>query len=290
MEASIIIPTKDKFSRLRLTLQAMESQISENVEVIIVCDGCFEETIDNIKNLELSFEPKLVISKKNIGRAAARNLGIRNAQGKIIIFNDDDRIPGADFINKHIFGHQNKRCVLVGMKKYLNYTEDAINSFFETNAVKNNFKQIISNVEDDHIDRVRQVILRNQIRRFWWITFHTANLSVEREDLFNVGLFDEKFIGWGWEDHEIGYRFFKRNICFVEDPTLENYHLNHPINEKEKYIQEFENYRYLKSLNLDMVNRIFLSLWRLRNDYLFRKKHRLSIKNLSDVKRTALNN
>ena len=61
MKASIIIPTKDKLSRLRLTLRGLERQMTNEVEVIVVFDGCQPEMIDQFKELQFSFEPISII-------------------------------------------------------------------------------------------------------------------------------------------------------------------------------------------------------------------------------------
>ncbi|HEX3046581.1 MAG TPA: glycosyltransferase family A protein [Bacillota bacterium] len=72
IKGSIIIPTKDKITRLQLILTALSSQVNENIEVIVVLDGCQPEIILEFDRLELSYHPKKIVSKQNVGRAAAR--------------------------------------------------------------------------------------------------------------------------------------------------------------------------------------------------------------------------
>ena len=75
-KCSIIIPTKDKNSRLYLTLKCLEPQVDENTEVLVVFDGCTKETIDEFNTFKWNMNVQKVISVQNVGRAAARNLGI----------------------------------------------------------------------------------------------------------------------------------------------------------------------------------------------------------------------
>lgn len=95
MQFSIILPT---FNRARLIARAMQSVIEQNFEdweLIIIDDGSSDNTREII-------EPFLARDKrihyyftKNIGAAAARNLGCSFASGKYLTFldSDDEYLP-----------------------------------------------------------------------------------------------------------------------------------------------------------------------------------------------------
>lgn len=84
---SIIIPT---FNRKLLVKDAIDSvliQKPQNYEVIVVDDGSTDGTAEFIKTLNL---PVKVIRVKNGGASRARNIGIKKAKGKYILFLDSD--------------------------------------------------------------------------------------------------------------------------------------------------------------------------------------------------------
>ena len=82
---SIIIPT---YNRPQLLLRAVNSALAQTIEdfEVIVIDDCSKEPVD------LPEHPRLRIIRlsKNQGGSAARNIGIREAKGKLISFLDDD--------------------------------------------------------------------------------------------------------------------------------------------------------------------------------------------------------
>jgi glycosyltransferase involved in cell wall biosynthesis len=286
--ASIIIPTKDKASRLRLTLQAIEGQITDDVEVFVVFDGCSPETIDAVQGVKLRYRPRFIVSKENVGRSAARNLAIRQASGKIVILHDDDRLPGEGFIQKHIAGHQGRRCVLIGTKMYVSFPEPRLEELYRSDVVRGGLGELTASACIERIDRIRHVVLRHDIKQLSWITFHTGNLSVEREDLVALGLFDEAYAGWGWEDIDVGYRFHRAGIPFTDDLSLVNYHLDHPISVAKKYSEDYANYLYLLSkMRGDYFNYYFFKLWRLWRDNQYRRDNGLSIRELLELRRAV---
>ncbi len=251
IEASIVIPTHNKLSRLRLVLKAFEKQMIPSVEVIIVFDGCTDKTIEEYKKLNFSFKPKEIFCKENVGRAAARNIGIKHAEGKIIVFVDDDRIPGENFIKKHIEGHKQK-CVLLGNRREIQLAEEEINDlYFRIEELKNYFKK--SNPEFG-----KQVYIRPMsINR--WFRLYTGNVSIEKEDLLKIQGFDENFKVWGNEDLDLGIRLQKLNLPFIQDLEIVNYHLMHKSNFIDKRKESIANLKYMvKKYRKDLFIRLKL--------------------------------
>jgi hypothetical protein len=74
----------------------------------------------------------------------------------------------------------------------------------------------------------------------------TANASVHRGDFERVNGFDERFVGWGYEDEDLARRLRRVGVRIV-DACLESLvlHLFHPVDESHRpNAREGQNYRY----------------------------------------------
>jgi cellulose synthase/poly-beta-1,6-N-acetylglucosamine synthase-like glycosyltransferase len=87
---SIIIPTFNGARRIESCLDALLEQVSgRDVEIIVVNDG----STDNTSEVVGCYSSVRLISQANAGPAAARNRGVHEARGEIILFTDDDCVP-----------------------------------------------------------------------------------------------------------------------------------------------------------------------------------------------------
>ncbi|WP_298262449.1 glycosyltransferase family A protein [uncultured Lutibacter sp.] len=85
---SVIIPTYNRTSYLRETLNSVVNQSYSNIEIIVIDDG---SSNDDSKLLCTQFEKVTYIKITNSGGPAKpRNTGIKAAKGKYIAFVDDD--------------------------------------------------------------------------------------------------------------------------------------------------------------------------------------------------------
>lgn len=95
VKVSVIIPCHNQGETLLETLNSVEAQTFRGFEVIVVDDGSTDPTTRDILG-ELKKSETRVVHTSNQGLAAARNNGIREANGKYILPLDaDDRIGPA---------------------------------------------------------------------------------------------------------------------------------------------------------------------------------------------------
>jgi len=202
MKVSIIIPTYNRKEILKEALRFLFNQRypKEDYEIVVVDDGSTDGTEEMIKSL--SSPCRLVYLHQNRkGPHIARNLGIQNARGKIIIFIDSDIFTPPDFINEHIKFHRRFGDVVIS------------GPTVRTDKLKDVFKDI----------------KRRKFREsLAWSgpSLITSNLSVKREFLLKVGGFDEEFVGMGWHDWELGLRLKKLGLKVKRNVEAIVYHYN----------------------------------------------------------------
>jgi len=87
---SVIIPTYNRANTIGQAIQSVLAQTYGNYEIIVVDDGSSDNTEEVVRNIK---SPKLLYYKKENGeRAAARNFGIKKANGNYISFLDSDDV------------------------------------------------------------------------------------------------------------------------------------------------------------------------------------------------------
>jgi glycosyltransferase involved in cell wall biosynthesis len=254
-EVSLIIPTFNKASRLKLVLESLKKlEYKEDLEVVIVNDGSHDDTEALLNHYagEVSKFSLKVISIKNFGRSYARNVGIQSSQGKLLIFSDDDLILDPKFVSFHIMMHKDRsRLVVHGqilslpqLKFFKNPTSgelyngeiakkqlmgkiitpemianDAIDTYLGNNSKMSKFEKDIMALYEN------TSVFDSYVR---WIGFTGGNVSVQKSNLDSVGRFDINMgREWGCEDLELGYRLYRNGVSFEYCNQAKNYHLNH---------------------------------------------------------------
>ena len=84
---SVVIPAYNAAAYLAETLESVHAQTFQDLEILVIDDGSTDETAD----IAAKYTER-VVSTSNQGVAAARNLGIKLAQGDLIAFLDSDDI------------------------------------------------------------------------------------------------------------------------------------------------------------------------------------------------------
>ncbi len=88
---SIVIPAYNRAGKIESAIKSIQTQTYQNWEAIIVDDGSKDNTISVIEKIsQKDKRVRLACHFKNRGAQAARNTGIRSAQGEWIAFLDSD--------------------------------------------------------------------------------------------------------------------------------------------------------------------------------------------------------
>lgn len=264
-KCSIVIPTKDKLSRLYLTLKSIENQVNEDVEVIIVFDGCKEETLEGFKKFCFKFEPIQVILPENMGRAAARNRGIERATGDVLIFLDDDRLAEPDFIQKHMSYHEKRPSVVLGERLDINYTEEQVEELMNRYTIEEVIEKLRKDAYVEVYYRIKKIFLTKICTPIRYLGLMTGNVSIHKSFIDSIGGFDENYKGWGYEDTDLAYRLKQQKIKYITDYSIRCYHLLHERNLKTQRIEELRNRDYFENkYKDDKLLRFILFLYKIK--------------------------
>jgi len=99
---TVVVPTRNRIGSLRLCLEALEAQLDRDLDQIVVADdGSTDGTA------ELQAEPPFlkVVRTAGGGSSVARNEGLRNADGSLILFVDDDIVCSPGMVDQHLQFH-----------------------------------------------------------------------------------------------------------------------------------------------------------------------------------------
>ena len=94
-DVSVILPTRNRCDRVRLTLRSALAQRNVAFEIVVVDDGSSDGTAQMV---EAWGEPRIRLVRNHIsvGESGARNRGIQEARGTWIAFLDDDDLWAPD--------------------------------------------------------------------------------------------------------------------------------------------------------------------------------------------------
>jgi glycosyltransferase involved in cell wall biosynthesis len=208
---SVVIPTYNRKPILEKCLKALENQQLKDrkvidYEVVVVDDGSTDETKDWLAVNDRQFRHVRLIEQNHKGPAAARNLGVKEAKGNIIVFIDSDLVVTPDFLQAHADALQ-EGAKKLGSDRLFTYGR-VINTCNFNNPTSEPYK----------------------ITDFSAAYFATGNVAIERKWLEKVGLFDTHFQLYGWEDLELGIRLKKIGLKLIKCPNAVGYHWHPPFN------------------------------------------------------------
>ena len=203
---SVVMPTYNRCDRLRRAIAAVADQVvDEPYEIIVVSDGSTDGTDEMLAQCDVA--NLRWFTQGNGGPAAARNRGIVESSGELIVFVDDDILAEPGLVQAHVDAHRRlgDSAVVVG--------------------------PMLDPADFDMAPWVRweQAMLRKQYRSLelgdYEATarqFYTGNASVRREHIVAAGGFDPTFRRA--EDVELAYRLDDRGLQFDYEPSAVGRH------------------------------------------------------------------
>lgn len=87
---SIIVPVYNAQETIRRAIYSLLNQTYENIEILCINDGSVDHSLDILQELQKMDTRVKLFTQANQGPGAARNIGLRHARGKFIMFMDAD--------------------------------------------------------------------------------------------------------------------------------------------------------------------------------------------------------
>lgn len=178
LDASFIIPTRNRAAILRMCLLRLADQTvsPDRYEIVVVDDASDDDTPAVLAELAA---PNLrhARNESRLRAGSTRNRAIGMAQGRLLVFVDDDALVRPDYLSEHMNAHVARDDVIVAGP--------------------------IIDCNEPPAERSPDVGRR---LGFHTNPFPTGNASVLRRHLIDAGGFDEDFRAYGWEDSEMYQR------------------------------------------------------------------------------------
>lgn len=202
---SIVIPTYNRIKDLSRCLELIRLQDVQQwkIELIIIDDGSSDGTEGMMKEIQQEGRLNLrYIRQERLGPAVARNKGIREAKGDIIVFIDDDSFVQPGWLTKLL------KPFAVGDSKIAGVRGEVISDNDDPSSLSAELGKYI------YASRPR--------------TSATNNIAYRKDVLLEVGLFDERFKYAAGEDTDLGGRVkdIGYQIAFAPEAVVKHPHEN----------------------------------------------------------------
>ncbi len=199
---SVIIPAYNAEDTLNQCLAALALQTypADSYEVIVVDDGSTDKTGTIAKKHGVRY-----IRQQNQGPAAARNKGVKEARGNIILFTDADCVPDKDWISQMLKPFEDGQVAAV--KGAYRTRQGSLMARFAQLEFEERFELL---KKSDSIDMV-----------------DTYAAGFRREIFLKLGGFDTSFPVANNEDTELSYRMSNEGYKMRFNPQATVCHLRH---------------------------------------------------------------
>lgn len=203
MLISVIIPMYNRETTIKEAAMSVLNQTYKDLELIIVDDCSTDNSIVVVEELEKEdSRVRLIKCDKNGGACVARNLGIDNAKGEIIAFQDSDDIWHKDKLEKSLKAMEESKT---------DFVFSALRRIGDIGR-ENNWGTLPKYNMNNERNKLESILSLNCV---------STQTIVCKKDLFNYVKFDEALPRF--QDWDLAIQIFKREVktYYIEEPLVD---------------------------------------------------------------------
>ncbi len=180
---------------------------------MVVDDGSDDGTADVLAERGGTDLDLVALSQPvNGGPAAARNRGVAHATGEVVLFLDDDVAAAPDLLAAHLARHEAADDPQLGILGRVDWHPSVRRTAF------------LRWLDRSGLQFGYDTWLREGPVEPPYAAFYTANVSLRRDLLIDVGGFDERFPYAAYEDMELAFRLSRRGFHLDYRPAAQAFH------------------------------------------------------------------
>lgn len=239
---SIIIVNYNGKKYLKQCLRSVLEQNYPNFEIIFVDDASTDGSIELLKKtFSNDYRVKIIQNSKTFGPAQTRNIGVKAAKGKYIVFLDNDTEVTPNWLNHLVTTMENDPTIGIAQSTLLN-VEDSTkiqhSGLFMIDYCGWTWKS--------NRDIPYKHLIKNQTNSTIIFAAATAAMIIRHNTLNEVGPFDPKFFIY-FEDTDLSWRVWLKGYKIVSIPKSVVYHKEAGSVEYKTKASAFTEYNYDKN-------------------------------------------
>lgn len=231
-DISLIVNTFQKPRHLALVLGsiALQKGVEGRFEVVVADDGSDATTVGIVSDFarQSSFPVTFTTEPHDGFRLArVRNRGAAAATGDTLLFLDGDSVLPPDHVAAHLLARKPGQAMLGDV---IRLPEAASRDLAPSDLATIDLRRLVPAAELRRLARRhRKSVFQNWLRHPSKPRLAGGNFAVWRDDYFRINGSDERFLGWGQEDDDLGLRLRGAGVrlASIIDRTF-TYHVWHP--------------------------------------------------------------
>jgi GT2 family glycosyltransferase len=261
-KVSVVILNWNRKEMLLDCLRSIKELDYPLYEIIVVDNASTDGSVQSVRE-------KLIENNKNYGAIGGKNIGLRRAlqsNAKYIYMQDNDMVAAKDALTKLV--DVAEADANVGMVGVMMYDYSKPDTILSAGGIID-WTQNISRGRGDNEKDVGQFDKIEPVDYLWG-----GALLIRKSVLEKVGLFDEDYVGYWFEDSDLSVRVSKAGFKVLFNPFAKVWHKPHATAEqlsfRKKYLAARNAIRFMKkhASAMQWAKYLFFSLGGLPYMYL----------------------